>query len=93
MRRAIDETNHRRAVQAEYNHAHEHHSQTIQKAMPTALGPRIAAPREAARQLEFERAAKLRDRILTLLRLGAGVSRLIRRTRSARVPYGPPTLL
>jgi excinuclease ABC subunit B len=99
MRKAIDETNRRRAAQAAYNEAHGITPQTIRKAIgdplvvacegdyvtvpvdgaalaadapvdPALLAKRIAAlrgeMREAARQLEFERAASLRDEIRTL---------------------------
>jgi excinuclease ABC subunit B len=98
MRRAIDETNRRRAVQHEYNRAHGIVPQTIQKAIGESLQtvceadyltvplaresaeePMLDAAdlvervgelrkemREAARQLEFERAAELRDRIRAL---------------------------
>jgi len=96
MRKAIDETDRRRAAQAEYNTANGITPQTIRKAIsdplvvacegdyvtvpvdgaglaadapsdPAAIAKRIAAlrgeMREAARQLEFERAASLRDEI------------------------------
>jgi excinuclease ABC subunit B len=98
MRRAIDETNRRRAVQEEYNQKHGIVPQTIQKAIgeslravceadyltvpvvrETADAPALDAAdlaervahlrkemREAARQLEFERAAEIRDRIRAL---------------------------
>ena len=108
MRRAIDETNRRRAVQQDYNQEHGITPQTIQKAIgeplaavyeadyltvplvaetpddQEALDPAVAAKtiaelrremRDAAKQLEFERAAELRDRILALETRVLGVER------------------
>ncbi len=106
MRRAIGETNRRRAVQEEYNRTHGITPQTIQKAIaeplaavceadyltvpaaeeedelaalaPAELAKRVAAlrqeMREAAKQLEFERAAEIRDRIKTLETRALGVT-------------------
>src|SRR5437016_5315597 len=108
MRKALDETNRRRAVQEEYNRAHGITPQTIQKAIaeplaavyeadyltvplvaetpgederltPLELGARIRElrreMRDAAKRLEFERAAELRDRILALETRVLGVER------------------
>ncbi len=106
MRRAIGETNRRRAVQEEYNRTHGITPQTIQKAIaeplaavceadyltvpaaeeedelaalaPAELAQRVAVlrqeMREAAKQLEFERAAEIRDRIKTLEARALGVA-------------------
>src|SRR5438876_6534937 len=108
MRRAIDETNRRRAVQQDYNQEHGITPQTIQKAIgeplaavyeadyltvplvaetpddQEALDPAVAAKtiaelrremRDAAKQLEFVRAAELRDSILALEARVLGVER------------------
>jgi excinuclease ABC subunit B len=106
MRKAIGETNRRRAVQQEYNCAHGITPQTIRKAIseplaaiceadyltvpvedgadedgalsPAELGRRVAAlrreMREAAKQLEFERAAAIRDQIRALETRALGVA-------------------
>jgi excinuclease ABC subunit B len=97
MRRAIEETDRRRTIQAEYNRLHGIEPRTIQKSIaaslveacegdyveiadgaaagaaprdPAAIAREVAGARremrEAARALEFERAAALRDRIREL---------------------------
>src|SRR5437763_1240706 len=106
MRKALDETNRRRAVQQEYNRVHGITPQTIRKAIaeplaavceadyltvpvaeeedelaalaPAELAKRVAAlrkeMRDAAKQLEFERAPEIRDRIKTLEARALGVA-------------------
>ena len=93
MKRAMDETNRRRAIQMEYNEVHGIKPQTIKKAVRDGIEQEISSRsyareavaeseeeyitqeylgeleeqmRAAADDLEFERAAALRDRILEI---------------------------
>lgn len=81
MQRAIDETNRRRTMQIEYNKEHNITPQTIQKSVEPRAVTEEAPPREeifnyiveleaemhrAAKSQEFEKAAKIRDRIAKL---------------------------
>jgi len=81
MQRAIDETNRRRTMQINYNEAHNITPQTIRKAVEprapeVALPPKEemfnyiieleAAMHRAAKNMEFEKAAELRDMITKL---------------------------
>lgn len=84
MQRAIGETNRRRAMQIEYNHEHNITPQTIRKAVEKreitgeALPPKEelfnyiveleAEMHRAAKNLEFEHAAEIRDRIAKVRR-------------------------
>jgi excinuclease ABC subunit B len=107
MRKAIGETDRRRAAQQEYNRVHGITPQTIRKAIaeplaalceadyltvpvaeeeegelaalpPAEVAKRVAAlrqeMRDAAKQLEFERAAEIRDRIKALEVRALGVA-------------------
>lgn len=81
MQRAIEETNRRRTMQIEYNKEHNITPQTIQKAVEPRAVAEEALPKEetfnyivemeaemhrAAKDLDFEKAVKLRDRIAKL---------------------------
>ncbi len=112
MRRAIDETNRRRAIQQQYNEAHGIEPQQIVKQirdLTESVRRRVAEPeaapapaealaalppleldrvirdlekqmKEAARMLEFEKAAMLRDQIMELREIMA-----LRRSEEGRV--------
>jgi len=93
MRRAIDETDRRRAIQVQYNQEHDITPDTIRKEIRTGLISEVAAMRrvreavhadegeydredlirqleqemlQAAEELDFEKAAALRDHIKEL---------------------------
>jgi excinuclease ABC subunit B len=81
MHRTIDETNRRRAMQIKYNEEHNITPQTIRKAVEPRVAEAALPPKEelfnyiieleaamhrAARNLDFEKAAELRDTIAKL---------------------------